>query len=458
MSRFREIQKRRLSPSSSAALSKLVIDTAEVFLPLLQPARYKGAHGGRGSGKSQFFAGLIAEDSLAAPGEMGEGLKTVCIREVQKSLKHSAKSLIEGTLKRHGLGERDGFKVFKEVIQTPGDGVIIFQGMQDHTADSIKSLEGFHRAWVEEAQSLSKFSLDLLRPTIRWEDQRRGLKSQLLFSWNPRRKADAIEFLRGPEAPEDAIVVEANWRDNPWFPGVLEQERLETLKSDPDGYDHIWEGGFATVTSGAYFARHLTEAKLQGRIGHVAADPLMEVRAYFDIGGTGAKADATAIWLVQFRGQEIRVLDYYEASGQPLATHVQWLRERGVKTVVLPHDGETHDKVFSVSYESALTQAGFSVIVIPNQGKGAAKQRIEAVRRLFPQMWFNEATTEAGRAALGWYHEKKDERRQIGLGPEHDWSSHGADAFGLMAIAHAQHGPAPDASRFDIEGGGHWLG
>ncbi|MTH33053.1 PBSX family phage terminase large subunit [Paracoccus limosus] len=438
-------------------MSKLVIDTAEVFLPLLEPARYKGAHGGRGSGKSQFFAGLLVEDSMAAPGEMGEGLKSVCIREVQKSLKHSAKSLIESTLRRHGLGERDGFKIFNEVIKTPGDGLVIFQGMQDHTADSIKSLEGFHRAWTEEAQSLSKFSLDLLRPTIRWEDAQRGLASQLWFSWNPRRKTDAIEFLRGASAPPDACVVRANWSDNPWFPGVLDAERASTLAADPDGYDHIWEGGFATATTGAYFARHLAEAKAQRRIGNVAADPLMEVRAYFDIGGTGAKADATAIWLVQFVGPEIRVLDYYEASGQPLATHVKWLRERGIRSVVLPHDGGTHDKVFSVSYESALSEAGFNVIVVPNQGRGAAAARIEAVRRLFPQIWFNAATTEAGRDALGWYHEKRDEARNIGLGPDHDWSSHGADAFGLMAVAHADHGPAPDVSKYMKLTGGHWL-
>lgn len=416
-----------------------MIDTAEVFAPLLEPARFKGAWGGRGSGKSQFFGGLIVEESLAAPGEMGEGLKTVCIREVQKSLKHSAKSLIEGTLRRHGLGEADGFKVFNEVIKTPGDGLIIFQGMQDHTADSIKSLEGFHRAWVEEAQSLSKFSLDLLRPTIRWEDRQRGLKSQLLFSWNPRRKTDAVEFLRAPDKPEDSVVVQANWRDNPWFPEVLEQERQETLKADPDGYDHIWEGGFATVTSGAYYARHISEARASGRIGVVPRDPLLEVRAYWDIGGTGARADATAIWLVQFVGKEIRWLDHYEASGQPLETHVAWLRSRGypVTTCVLPHDGATHDKVFAVSYESALRQAGFNVQVIPNQGRGAAMARIEALRRLFPSCWFHEASTSAGLDALGWYHEKRDDARGIGLGPEHDWSSHSADAAGLVAIAHA---------------------
>lgn len=427
---------------------QIQIETPRWAVPLLGQARYKGAWGGRGSGKSQFAAGLIVEDSLAAPGEMGEGLKTVCIREVQKTLKHSAKSLIEGLLSKNGLGERDGFKVYTDTIKTPGDGVMIFQGMQDHTADSIKSLEGFQRAWVEEAQSLSKTSLDLLRPTIRWEDAGRGLTSQLLFTWNPRRKSDAVEFLRAPDRPSDAVVVRANWSDNPWFPGVLEAERRDTLRLDPDGYDHIWEGGFATVTSGAYFARQLTEAKLEGRIGHVAADPLMETRAYFDIGGTGARADATAIWLAQFRGTEVRVVGYYEAVGQPLEAHVAWLRERKIRCVVLPHDGATHDKVFAVSYESALRDAGFDVQIVPNQGRGAATQRIEAVRRLFPQIWFNEAATEAGREALGWYHERRDDKRQIGLGPEHDWSSHAADAFGLMAVAHADHGPAARIPKF----------
>jgi len=145
-------------------LSILQIQTARVFKPLLEPSRYKGAWGGRGSGKSHFFGEKLIEDSLYE-----KGLLSVCIREVQKSLKDSAKRLLETKLQTLGLGEADGFKVFRDVIQTPGDGVIIFQGMQDHTAESIKSLEGFKRAWVEEAQTLSATSLKLLRPTIRSE-------------------------------------------------------------------------------------------------------------------------------------------------------------------------------------------------------------------------------------------------------------------------------------------------
>lgn len=434
-------------------MSVLAIDTAEVFEPLLEPARYKGAYGGRGSGKSQFFGGLSVEDAQRAPGEMGEGLRMVCIREVQKSLKHSAKSLIEARLREYGLGEKDGFKVYTDVIKTPGDGVIIFQGMQDHTADSIKSLEGFHRAWVEEAQSLSAFSLSLLRPTIRWESARLGLASELWFSWNPRRKIDPVDQMLRGSTPTGSQVVRANWSDNPWFPGVLEQERQDCLRKTPEQYGHVWEGEYATVFSGAYFAHLLSLARSEHRVGKVAADPLLSVRAYWDIGGTGARADATAIWIVQFVGREIRVLNYYEASGQPLATHVNWLRDNGYAgiTCVLPHDGTTQDKVHDASFEKALEQAGFDVIVIPNQGRGAAKMRVEAVRRILPSCYFNAEKVEAGLDALGWYHEKKDEARNIGLGPEHDWSSHAADAFGLMAISYEEATkPNVDLSEFAI--------
>ena len=408
-------------------MSKLQIDTAAVFEPLLYPARYKGAHGGRGSGKSWFFSGLLVETALLHP-----GFRAVCIREVQKSLKESAKRLIEDTIEQYQLGKK--FNVLADRIETPGGGVIIFQGMQDHTAESIKSLEGFDVAWVEEAQTLSARSLELLRPTIRKPG------SELWFSWNPRRKADPVDVMLRENAPTGAVVITANWSDNPWFPEVLEQERLDCKRTNPDQYEHIWEGGYVSVATGAYFASHLTAAKAEGRIGRVSADPLLTLKVFCDIGGTGAKSDAFSMWVAQFVGQEIRVLDYYEAQGQPLASHVEWLRNKGYDTskatLVLPHDGSSNDKVYDVSFESALKSIGYTVVVIPNQGKGAARQRIEAARRLFPSIWFNEDTTEGGRDAIGWYHEKTDPHRDIGLGPEHDWSSHAADAFGLMCVAY----------------------
>jgi phage terminase large subunit len=409
----------------------LNLQTAEVFEPLLAHARYKGAWGGRGSGKSHFFGDLLIEDCLAEPGNCGEGLRAVCIREVQKDLAQSSKLLVETKLRAHGLTEADGFKVYKELISAPKDGLIIFKGMNDYTADSIKSLEGFKRAWWEEAQTATLHSLNLLRPTLRADGAERW------FSWNPRRKTDPIDqLLRGPTLPTGAVVLKANWRDNPWFTRELEQERVDCLNSQPEQYDHIWEGGYVRVLEGAYYAAALNAAK--ARIGKVSADPLLIYRAFFDIGGTGAQADAVSIWIAQFVGREIRLLNYYESVGQPLATHIAWLRDQdyGPKRcqIWLPHDGETHDRVFNVSYESALTAAGFDVTVIPNQGRGAAMSRIEAARRHFPAMWFNEEKVQGGLDALGWYHEKRDPNRNIGLGPDHDWSSHAADAFGLLSV------------------------
>lgn len=413
-------------------MSKLGIDTAKPFRPLLEPARDKAAWGGRGSGKSHFFAGLMIDDAMRHPGENGgEGLRAVCIREVQKDLAQSSKLLIETKLSDFGLGEADGFKVYRDVISTPGDGLMIFKGMQDYTADSIKSLEGFKRSWWEEAHGATQHSLNLLRPTIR------SPGSQMLWTWNPRRKVDPVDVMfRGAETPTNSIVQRANWQDNPWFTDELEMERQNCLRLTPDDYQHIWEGDYVTVASGAYFAKQLNQARADGRIGRVAADPLMTLRAVWDIGGTGTKADATAIWIVQYIGREIRFVDYYEAAGQPLATHIQWLRSKGYEQAlcVLPHDGAQHDKIQQTTYEGSLRSAGFSVRVVPNQGAGAATQRIEAARRLFPQMWFDADKCTGGLDAIGWYHEKRDEKRSIGLGPDHDWSSHGSDAFGLAAI------------------------
>jgi phage terminase large subunit len=414
------------------------IETPRTFQPLLGPARYKGAYGGRGSGKSHFFAEQTVEDALRWPIDTGEGLRQIEVREILKSLKQSSKYLIESKLKKFGLGEAHGFKVYNDRISLPKDGVIEFLGMQDHTADTVKSYEGFHKAHVEEAQVFSARSLGLLRPTIRWENTRLGMASELSFSWNPTRKSDAVDaLLRGPNLPTGSVVVQANWSENPWFPKVLEQERLDCAANEPDQYGHIWEGHYASVLTGAYYAQHILKAKSENRIGKVAADPLMTKYAIWDIGGTGAKADACAIWICQWVSREIRWLDYYEAQGQPLATHVEWLRSRGYGNAlcVLPHDGATNDRVYDVSYESSLRAAGFSVKIVPNQGAGAATKRIEAARRLFPSMWFDEKC-QPGIDAIGWYHEKRDDKRGIGLGPNHDWSSHGADAFGLGAMAY----------------------
>lgn len=418
-------------------MSILRIPTAKIFEPLLVPARYKSAYGGRGSGKSHFFGELLVETCQAE-----RGTSAVCIRESQRTLAQSSKRLIESKIAALGLGRR--FKMFNDKIETPGDGIIIFRGMQDHTSESIKSLEGFGIAWIDEAQNLSARSLSLLRPTIRAEG------SQLWASWNPRRKSDAIDDFFRARKPPGAIVVNANWRDNPWFPAVLEEERKLDLSLYPDRYDHIWEGDYVRAFEGSYFAQMLIEARAQGRIGKVAADPLLPLRAFIDIGGSGAFADAFTIWIVQWAGSEIRVLDYYESVGQVLAFHVSWLRARGYAQAILylPHDGVNENNITGKRYEDHLREAGFSVEPpVKNQGRGAAMMRVEALRRLGPQIWWNEATTEPGRDALGFYHERKDDVRNVGLGPEHDWSSHAADALGLMAICYQEPGRAGSFNR-----------
>lgn len=397
-------------------------------------ARYRGAYGGRGSGKTRSFATMAAVQGarLAQAGAVGIIL---CAREFMNSLDESSMAEIKAAILADPFLQ-SWYEIGEKFIRTKdcGSGGKIdfkFAGLR-HNLDSIKSKARIYILWVDEADPVSEIAWQKAIPTVREEG------SEIWVTWNPERKNSATHERFRVNPPEGAKIVELNWRDNPRFPDVLEQERLHDFATRPDSYEHIWEGDFVTVVEGAYYAASLTAAKAAGRIGNVAADPLMTIRAVWDIGGTGAKADACSIWIVQHVGREIRLLDYYEAVGQPLATHITWLRDSGYGSAhcVLPHDGSTQDKVYDVSYESALRGAGFEVTVIPNQGKGAAMARVEAARRLFPSMWFNEETCRSGLDAIGWYHEKIDPERRIGLGPEHDWSSHGADAFGLVAVAY----------------------
>jgi phage terminase large subunit len=396
--------------------------------------RYRGAYGGRGSGKTRSFAKMAAVKALMLSSEGKQGI-ILCGREFMNSLDESSMAEIKAAiLSEAWLAEQ--FDIGEKYIRTKDRRIEFkFAGLT-RNIDSIKSKSRIHILWIDEAEPVSETAWRKITPTVREHG------SEIWVTWNPERKNSATHIrFRENYDPETMSIVEMNWMDNPWFPEVLDLERLGDRKSRPEQYDHTWGGDFVTVVEGAYYAKSLIAAKEDNRIGRIAADPLMTKRAIWDIGGTGAKADATSIWIVQYIGHEVRVLDYYEAVGQPLSAHVSWLKENGhgKSLCILPHDGATHDKVHSVSYESALNDAGFETKVIPNQGKGAAMQRVEASRRLFPQMWFDEDKTQAGRDALAWYHEKRDEERKIGLGPNHDWSSHGADAFGLIAIDHATH-------------------
>lgn len=431
--------------------------TARVELPpkLLKvfqgEADIRAAYGGRGSAKTRSFAKMTAVRAYIWDMAGREGI-ILCARQFMNSLDDSSLEEIKAAIQSEPwLSEH--FEIGEKYVRTKSGRISYkFSGL-DRNIDSIKSKARILLCWVDEAEPVTEEAWVKLIPTLREED------SELWATWNPERKNSATHKRFRVAKDPRMKVVEMNWRDNPWFPSILERKRLKDQAERPESYDHIWEGGFVTAMEGAYYAASLLAAKNEGRIGRVSADPLMTTRAYWDIGGTGAKADACSIWIAQFIGKEIRVLDYYEAQGQPLATHVQWLRSRKYDKAlcVLPHDGAQGDKVHDVSYESALRGAGFDVEVVPNQGTGAAKMRIEAARRLFPSIWFNEDTTQAGRDALGWYHEKRSkDDRDIGLGPEHDWSSHGADAFGLMCVAYEE--PRPKRRReHGSAGAGSWM-
>lgn len=208
------------------------IPIVEKLLPMLEPSRYKGLHGGRGGMKSHFFAESLVERCLTRKG----GCRGVCIREIQKTLAQSAKKLLEDKIKAYDL-ESD-FHVMTSQIEGPHDSLIIFNGMQDHNASSIKSLEGFDVAWIEEAQSLSQRSLDLLRPTIRVEG------SEIWASWNPDKDTDPIDVLLRKDPPPDSIVIETSYHDNPFFPDVLRREMEWDKRRDYEKYEHVWEGGY----------------------------------------------------------------------------------------------------------------------------------------------------------------------------------------------------------------------
>lgn len=219
----------------------LNIKTPRWAKPLLTPRRYKGAKGGRGSGKSHFFAEMLVESHILNP-----DCNSVCIREIQKSLKFSAKKLIEDKIR--AMGVSDMFDItLTEIRNKNGNGIIIFQGMQDHTADSIKSLEGFDIAWAEESQSISRRSIELLLPTIRKPS------SEIWFSWNPYLDTDPVETMINWNKDEDSVCVHVNYLDNPFIDEILIKEAERHKRNKPDSFDHVWLGQYATKSDSQIF-------------------------------------------------------------------------------------------------------------------------------------------------------------------------------------------------------------
>jgi len=415
-------------------------------IPFRQPARYKGASGGRSSGKSHFFAEEAVEAMVNDP-----SLRFVCIREVQRSLKFSAKSLIESKIWALGVGHL--FTVLeREIRRNDGTGVMIFEGMQDHTSESIKSLEGFGRAWVEEAQTLSDRSLRLLRPTIRNEG------SELWFSWNPRHDSDPVDkFFRGGEKRKNAILVPVNWYDNPWFPAVLREEKDQDYADDPEMAEHVWGGGYEIISQGAYYARRIAEAEKDGRVGFFPHIPSLPVYTSWDIGVD----DYTAIWFFQIRHEDrqprVRVIDYFETDNSgpdtiipaALPEYSRDLQTRAEAMVELgrdepfqygrhfwPHDVKVRE--WGSGAKSRVELVNRYGIPVAKMALGAAQgpeERIAATRVLLLICEFHQSKrVMLGLSRLRRYSRKINEALGVYMGPLHDENSHGADAFGEFAV------------------------
>lgn len=202
------------------------------------PARYRGAYGGRGSGKSRSFAAVLLADGMREPGPI------LCARELQSSLKDSVHAELCGLVDDLGLGHV--YEYGREFLRTRpghfprgGQTEFVYSGLR-HNSQSIKSKSRFRRCWVEEAEYVSEQSWKDLIPTIRMPG------SEIWLTWNPEVKGSATDrrFIESP--PSDCKIAALNWRDNPWFPAVLDQERRNDLRRDPDAYANVWEGKYAT--------------------------------------------------------------------------------------------------------------------------------------------------------------------------------------------------------------------
>lgn len=426
-------------------MSVLAIEAPAKFAPLLKPSRYKGAHGGRGSGKSHFFAEQVALRAFSEPS------KIVCIREVQESIKDSVKALIEAKIQKLGLG--GFFNVLETEIRGRNGSLIIFRGMQSYNAENIKSLEGFDVAWVEEAQTLSDISLRMLRPTLRKEG------SELWFSWNPRHDTDAVDLLlRGSGRPKDSTVIEVNWYDNPWFPSVLRDEKDADYSNDAEMADHVWGGGYLIISEGAYYAKNIAQAEREGRIGCFPYKPGQKVKTSWDLG----MDDYTAIWFWVDDGFKATVVDYYETNGDGFddiiayafpevfippedEKFIGWSAQRQLEELgrevpfqyaehFLPHDV----KVRELSAAGRHRYEVLGSLGLKNIKKGVAmapEERISASRKLFPAIRFHKnARTEVGLKRLRRYTRKFNDIMGTYTTPLKDGNDHGADAFGEYAV------------------------
>lgn len=411
--------------------------------PLFRTARYKVFHGGRGSGKSWGVARALL--ILARQ----KRLRILCTREVQKSIKDSVHALLSDQIQSLGFGA--DFQILETEIRCTRTGsVFLFAGLSQHTVESIKSFEGCDIVWVEEAQTVSGKSWDVLIPTIRKPG------SEIWITLNPQLETDETyqRFIANP--PPDSVVVEMNYNDNPWFPAVLETERLHAQKTmKAEKYRHIWEGKCMPAVDGAIYFDEVARAEDEGRITRVSPDKLLKVHAIFDLGWN----DAMTIIMVQRSASELRVVDYIEDSHKKLSDYSDMLKAKPYNWghVWLPHDGFSKDFKTGKSAEEMMRALGWTVARTPNMD---IEGGIKAAREVFERVWFDAEKTKRLVECLKRYRRNIGQKTGEAGAPLHDEFSHGADAFRYMALCADQ--LKNDTQRKQVAApvriGGGWMG
>jgi len=407
------------------------VATAEIKIPEVlrkcfeKPYRYVVAKGGRGSGKSRSFALMCAVRAyqLSMQGKQGQIL---CGREFQNSLSDSSFAEVKAAIMEVPWLAKH-FDIGANYIRThDGNIYFTFIGLR-RNLDSVKGQARIHLCWLDEAENLSGMAYEKLIPTVREHD------SSIWVTYNPESKESSTYKRFIEKKPDDCIVVECNWRDNPWFPEVLEKERQEDLKKRPEAYDHIWEGDFLTHNEGAYYAIEFRNIKAESRIAYVPYEPSVGVITSWDLGMN----DSTSIFFFQVVGAEIRVIDYYENSGMALDHYSHILQSKPYTYIehILPHDVRVKELGTGKSRYEMLDSLGVKNITIAPQLR--VDDGIAAVRSILPRCWFDAEKVERGIDCLRQYHRDWDESNKTWRGrPAHDWASHGADAFRYFAVGH----------------------
>lgn len=402
---------------ASDAQDAPVLQVPQKLAPIWQPRRYKVMHGGRGGGKSWSVAGVLLAMASAKP------LRVLCAREIQKSIKQSVHQLLTDQIARLGLWAF--FEVLETEIRGINGSLFLFAGLQSHTVDSIKSFEGCDIVWVEEAHGVSKKSWDVLIPTIRKEG------SEIWLTLNPDMESDETyqRFIASPSP--DTWVVEINWRDNPWFPEVLNQERLKAKRSMlADDYAHIWEGKARRVAEGAIYRHEMESLYLERRARDVPYDPTLPVHTVWDLGWN----DAMSISLVQRGPQDVRIIDYIEDSHRTLDWYVAQLEKRPYRwgTDYLPHDGKTKNFQTGKSTEQLLRELGRHNVASQPRGQDV-EEGIKALRMLFPRLYIDQTKCARLLECLKRYQRRIHAVTGEPMEPLHDAYSHGADCARYIA-------------------------